>query len=138
MYIFKPIIAWIIAQLIKVIIEGWQNKKVDFKRLTGSGGMPSSHAAMAVALTSSLWKDFGPQEPVVAVASIFTLIVLYDATGVRRAAGEQAAVLNVIIVELKKHSRPLQVEERMKELIGHTPLQVLMGALLGFFVGYYL
>jgi acid phosphatase family membrane protein YuiD len=136
MYLLKPLLAWLMAQVIKIIIEAFRNKKVDFKRIAGAGGMPSSHAALTVALTSALWKDFGPNNPLVAVTAVFTLIVLYDAAGVRRAAGKQAAVLNLIIEELTLHKQ--LSEKRLKELLGHTPLQVLAGILLGILVGYYL
>jgi acid phosphatase family membrane protein YuiD len=135
MYLLKPLLAWLMAQVIKIIIEAFRNKKVDFKRIAGAGGMPSSHAALTVALTSALWKDFGPNNPLVAVTAVFTLIVLYDAAGVRRAAGKQAAVLNLIIEELTLHKQ--LSEKRLKELLGHTPLQVLAGILLGILVGYY-
>jgi acid phosphatase family membrane protein YuiD len=135
MYLLKPLLAWLMAQVIKIIIEACRNKKVDFKRIAGAGGMPSSHAALTVALTSALWKDFGPNNPLVAVTAVFTLIVLYDAAGVRRAAGKQAAVLNLIIEELTLHKQ--LSEKRLKELLGHTPLQVLAGILLGILVGYY-
>jgi acid phosphatase family membrane protein YuiD len=135
MYLLKPLLAWLMAQVIKIIIEAFRNKKVDFKRIAGAGGMPSSHAALTAALTAALWKDFGPNNPLVAVAVVFTLIVLYDAAGVRRAAGKQAAVLNLIIEELTLHKQ--LSEKRLKELLGHTPLQVLAGILLGILVGYY-
>jgi acid phosphatase family membrane protein YuiD len=136
MYLLKPLIAWFIAQVLKIIIEAFKkNKRINFKRITGAGGMPSSHAALTVALSTALWKDFGINNPLVAVAVVFTLVVLYDATGVRRAAGKQAAVLNLIIDELMRH-KPL-TDKRLKELLGHTPLQVLAGILLGFLVGFY-
>jgi acid phosphatase family membrane protein YuiD len=134
MYIIQPLLAWVVAQILKLIVEGWRNKKIDPRRILGAGGMPSSHAALTVALTTALWKDLGIGEPVVAVAFIFTLIVLHDAAGVRQEAGKQAALLNIIIEELNK---PI-TDQRLKELLGHTPLQVLAGALLGFFIGFYL
>ncbi|RJR20815.1 MAG: divergent PAP2 family protein [Desulfobacteraceae bacterium] len=135
MYLLKPLMAWFIAQVLKIIIEAFKNKKINFKRITGAGGMPSSHAALTVALTTALWKDFGISNPLVAVAIVFTLVVLYDATGVRRASGKQAAVLNLIIDELMQHKS--LTDKRLKELLGHTPLQVLAGILLGFLVGFY-
>lgn len=136
MYILSAALAWLTAQLLKILVEGWKNKKFDFKRLWGPGGMPSSHAAATVALTVSLIKDLGVKEPVVAVAVVFTAIVLYDAAGVRRETGKQAEVLNRIIDELLHHKHI--TDERLKELLGHTPSQVLMGSLLGFFYGFYL
>jgi uncharacterized protein len=136
MYFIKPLLAWLIAQVLKIIIEAVKNRRINFKRIIGAGGMPSSHAALTVALTTSLWKDLGPNDPIVAIALIFTMVVLYDAAGVRRAAGKQAAVLNKIIDELIHH-KPLS-DKRLMEFLGHTPLQVLGGIALGFLVGFFL
>lgn len=135
MYIATFFVAWLIAQLIKIIIEAWKSKKIDWKRVFGAGGMPSSHSAASVALTTALWRDFGFDDPLVAVAFLFTAIVLYDAAGVRRETGRQAEIINRII-EVLKQQREF-TDERLKELLGHTPLQVLAGTLLGFLVGYY-
>jgi len=136
MYLIKPLLAWLIAQVLKIIIEAVKNKRFNFKRIIGAGGMPSSHAALTVALTTSLWKDFGANDPIVAIALIFTLVVLYDAAGVRRAAGKQAAVLNKIVDELIQHKS--FTDKRLMEFLGHTPLQVLGGIALGFLVGFFL
>ncbi|MGI5875571.1 MAG: divergent PAP2 family protein [Dethiobacteria bacterium] len=133
MYITQPLLAWALAQILKLIVEGWKDKKIDFRRIIGSGGMPSSHAAVTVALTTNLWKSLGIGDPIVAVSLIFTLIVIYDAAGIRQAAGKQAALLNMIIEELNK---PI-TDHRLKELLGHTPTQVLAGSLLGFLLGFY-
>ena len=100
MYLFKPLIAWFLAQVFKICSDFINGKKVNLKRIIDSGGMPSSHAALTVALTTSLGKDFGLNDPLVVTALIFTLVVLYDAAGVRRAVGRQAVVLNKIIEEL--------------------------------------
>ncbi len=135
MFFFRPLLALAIAQIIKILIYGWLNKRFDFRRLLGAGGMPSSHAALTVALTTQIGKEVGISEPIFAVALVFTLVVLYDAAGVRRAAGKQAAILNKIMDEIMAHQR---IEEtRLKELLGHTPFEVLVGVILGFIVGWW-
>lgn len=135
MFFFRPLLALAIAQIIKILIYGWMNKRFDFRRLLGAGGMPSSHAALTVALTTQIGKEVGISEPIFAVALVFTLVVLYDAAGVRRAAGKQAAILNKIVDEIMAHQR---IEEtRLKELLGHTPFEVLVGVILGFIVGWW-
>lgn len=133
MYIYRPMIAFLISQLLKIVIETIRNRKFDFRRVVSMGGMPSTHASGTTALTASLWRDFGFDAPVTAIALIFTMIVLYDAAGIRRATGKQAVVLNKILEELMR-DRQLK-EERLKELLGHTPFQVLMGILVGLLVG---
>jgi len=133
MYFIPPVIAWIVAQGIKILIETLRLGRFDRHRVFGAGGMPSSHAAAAVALTTSLWKDFGIHDPLVAVTLTFTLIVLYDAAGVRWETGRQAQIINKIIDELMQTKQI--TNERLKELLGHTPLQVVVGSLLGFLIG---
>ncbi len=135
MFFVRPLVALFIAQIFKIIIYGWKNKRFDFRRLVGAGGMPSSHAAFTVALTTQLGKDVGVDGPVFAIALVFTMVVLYDAAGVRRAAGKQAAILNTIMEEVMAHKK---IEEaRLKELLGHTPFEVLVGVVLGFLVGWW-
>jgi len=134
-FFVRPLVALFIAQIFKIIIYGWKNKRFDFRRLVGAGGMPSSHAAFTVALTTQLGKDVGVDGPVFAIALVFTMVVLYDAAGVRRAAGKQAAILNTIMEEVMAHKK---IEEaRLKELLGHTPFEVLVGVVLGFLVGWW-
>ncbi len=135
MFFVRPLVALFITQVFKIIIYGWKNKRFDFRRLVGAGGMPSSHAAFTVALTTQLGKDVGVDGPVFAIALVFTMVVLYDAAGVRRAAGKQAAILNTIMEEVMAHKK---IEEaRLKELLGHTPFEVLVGVVLGFLVGWW-
>ncbi len=134
MYFIPPVIAWIIAQALKVLIEALRQGKFNRQRVFGSGGMPSSHAAASVALTTALWRDFGIHDPIVALALTFTLIVLYDAAGVRWETGRQAQIINKIIDELMQTKQI--TNERLKELLGHTPLQVLVGSLLGLLIGF--
>lgn len=122
--------AWCIAQGAKIILHMMQEKKFDFSRVYGMGGMPSSHSALVVALTTSIGKNFGFDTPSFAVSCILSLVVMYDAAGVRRAAGQQAAAINILFSR-----NGMKLEEQLKELLGHTPLQVFAGAALGFVIG---
>jgi acid phosphatase family membrane protein YuiD len=126
------VVAWFIAQALKVIITLLQEKKMDFTRFVGSGGMPSSHSSFSMALTTAIGKMYGWDSPLLAVSLAFALIVMYDAAGVRRAAGKQAHLLNKIIHDI--HENKKITEERLKELIGHTPIEVFMGAVLGIII----
>lgn len=132
--LWAGILAWFIAQALKVILTLILHKRFDLTRFWGSGGMPSSHSALicAVAITIGFMEGF--DSALFALALCFAFIVMYDAAGVRRAAGKQAAVLNRLVDEILHDGQGLN-EERLKELIGHTPIQVVAGALLGIIVG---
>lgn len=135
-YFIVPVVAWAIAQTLKVIIELLLHREFNAHRFVGAGGMPSSHSALVMGLTSTLGREYGWGSPLVAAAFIFSLIIMYDATGVRRAAGKQARILNVIIKELQQGNKLIDEREHLKELLGHTPVEVFAGALLGFIVPY--
>lgn len=122
-------LAWITAQCIKITIALALTKRFNFKLLLGTGGMPSAHAAGVSALAISVGKAVGFSSPLCITTLIFAFITMFDAQGVRRAAGAQAATLNKMIEEIyfNKGIRP----ERLKELLGHTPVEVFAGALLG-------
>lgn len=130
-----PALAWFIAQLAKVINFVIKEKKLDYTRFVGSGGMPSSHSSFIVALATVVGKNKGWESIEFGVSVAVALIVMYDAAGVRRAAGKQAEVLNKLIFS-QKDKFHLDVE--LKELLGHSPLEVMMGALLGIVLGLYL
>ncbi|MCI8965803.1 MAG: divergent PAP2 family protein [Clostridia bacterium] len=132
-FIYIPLILWFIIQTEKVIVDLIKTKKFNFKRVFGAGGMPSSHSAIVTSLSVLIGKEYGFGSGIFAVSLIFAFIVMYDAAGVRRAAGKQAALLNKIIETpgLKFE----QVQERLVEVLGHTPFQVFVGALLGIIVG---
>lgn len=132
-YIVVPLLLWLFIQIFKVIYDLITTKKFNFKRILGAGGMPSSHSAVVVGLATLIGKYEGVNTPIFAVALIFSFIVMYDAAGVRRAAGKQAKLLNQI-VETPGLSG-LQVSEKLVEVLGHTPIQVLVGALIGLIVG---
>jgi hypothetical protein len=123
------ILAWFVAQLSKMILVLIQSKRMDFSRLIGSGGMPSSHSAFVMAMCVGVGEQMGYDSAFFGACLVIGLIVMYDAAGVRRAAGKQAAVLNKIIEEIEHDE--LHFEERLKELLGHTPIEVLVGAILG-------
>ncbi len=126
------LVAWFIAQSIKIVLSLYKDKKLDLTRFVGSGGMPSSHTAFVMSLATSVGKISGWDSPGFAISLVLAFIVMYDAAGVRRAAGNQAKILNIIINDLAQH-KPLG-EEKLKELLGHTPKEVLAGALLGIIV----
>lgn len=126
------ILAWLVAQSIKVAFGVFRENKFDFKWFIGTGGMPSSHAASVTALATSIGLTFGFNSPLFAVTFIFAFIIMLDAQGVRRSSGRQAEVLNKIMEDIY-FKRGIK-EERLKELIGHTPFEVLIGATLGVLV----
>ena len=126
-------LAWAIAQGLKVLLTLIISRKFDSTRLWGSGGMPSSHSSTTCALMMMIGFSEGFDSAVFALAFAFSAIVMYDAAGVRRSTGKNAAVLNRLIDDLYKDGS--FHEEHLKELVGHTPLQVLAGALLGIFIG---
>ncbi len=128
------VLAWFIAQVLKTIFHSVMSGAFDWRRLVGSGGMPSSHSAFVCAAAAAIGGQRGLEDPVFALAVVVALVVMYDACNVRRAAGEQAKVLNYILRHWDQVS-PAIVEEGLKELLGHTPLQVVMGACLGVTVG---
>lgn len=123
-------IGWFAAQFIKCTRYVIKNRKFDFAVLMSSGGMPSSHSATVCALVTASAKIDGTNSVMFALAFILAFIVMYDAAGVRRAAGEQAKVLNRLAKELSDGDTRY-LDKNLKELIGHTPFQVIMGALLG-------
>lgn len=125
-------LAWFIAQASKVVLTILTHKKLDLRRFVGSGGMPSSHTALVVSLATALGETNGYDSYIFALSLVFAFVVMYDAAGVRRAAGKQAAVLNEIVERLQEGRDVPQ--EKLKELVGHTPIEVIVGAVLGFVV----
>ena len=126
---------WIAAQVLKTIVHMWFNRRFVAERLIGSGGMPSSHSATVCALATAAGIECGGGGYEFALAGILAVIVMYDAMGVRRETGIQARVLNEMMEILTTMGRKMSVEEKLKEFVGHTPIQVLMGALLGILIG---
>ena len=132
-YIYVPILLWFFIQLYKVIYDLITTKKFNFKRILGAGGMPSSHSAIVVSLATMIGKYEGVDTPIFALSLIMAFVVMYDAAGVRRAAGKQAKLLNKL-VETPGLSG-IEVSEKLVEVLGHTPLQVIVGAIIGIIVG---
>lgn len=124
------IISFSVAQVIKAIIVLIRHRRFDLNRLFGAGGMPSSHSALVTTLAVSVGQDCGVNSPEFAIATALAIIVMYDASNVRRAAGEQAKILNVMMSHWGDDT-PEFIGRRLKELLGHTPLQVIAGAALG-------
>ena len=132
-YLYIPLIVWFSVQIFKVIYELIKTKKFNFKRIMGAGGMPSSHSAVVTTLAAMIGKNEGFETSIFAMSVIFALVVMYDAAGVRRAAGKQATLLNKIVQTPGLSS--VQVHEKLVEVLGHTPLQVIVGAIIGITVG---
>ena len=130
------ILAAFIAQLIKFIIFTIKTRKVNFKIFTTTGGMPSSHSAGVMALSTAVGLIKGFDSIVFAIALGYALITMYDAAGVRRAAGKTAACLNRMMDDFYKHDVQA-IGGKLKELLGHTPFEVIMGALFGIVFAYY-
>ncbi len=135
-FLLAPLVAWAIAQASKVILTSWRQRRLNLRVLAETGGMPSSHAAIVMGMTAAVGKHAGLSSAPFAVALIFSFVVMYDAAGLRRAAGRQAAILNRLVEDLV-HMRGMQ-EQKLRELLGHTPVEVVVGALLGIVVGWIL
>jgi hypothetical protein len=124
------LLAWFVAQVLKVPLYYAVEHRLDWRRLVGSGGMPSSHSAMVIALMLSVGFTQGFETPIFGICVVLSLIVMYDAMGVRRETGTQATVINHILREVFVAGHRISDEE-LKELIGHTPFEVLGGILIG-------
>lgn len=142
--LIAALLAWLFAQVIKTVIQAVLTKKIRFERLWGAGGMPSAHSAMVCALAVSTARFYGLQSPIFAMSLIMAFIVVYDAMGVRRETGRHAKLLNVYLNEIEQVKADVDgdgVADRdvtpitLKELIGHTPMEVLGGVILGVIVG---
>jgi uncharacterized protein len=132
-FLLAPLVAWAIAQAAKVILTSMRQRRLNLRVLAETGGMPSSHAAIVMGMTTAVGKYAGVSSAAFAIALIFSFVVMYDAAGLRRAAGRQAAILNRLVEDLV-HMRGMQ-EQRLRELLGHTPVEVVIGALLGIGAG---
>ena len=128
-YLLPAFLAWAIAQVTKVIIYSIAQRRLNLRVLAETGGMPSSHSAVVVALATRVGIDTGLSSVPFALATVFAAVVMYDAAGVRRAVSLQARVLNRMLTEMIEAQHVN--ESRLRELIGHTPFEVFVGALLG-------
>ena len=130
--LLAAVLAMTSAQLFKFLAAWLRYRQLDFTRLVGTGGMPSSHSASVTALTVAVGLEAGWTSTLFGAVAFFSLVIMYDATGIRRAAGKQAEILNRMLDELKDYHKLEPV--RLKELLGHTPLEVVLGAAYGVFV----
>lgn len=129
------IIAWLSAQVIKTIINYLKSGRFNPERLVGAGGMPSAHSASVCGVTIAIARSVGFASPIFAVAFLLAAIVMYDAMGVRRQAGEHARVINMIVRKNKNYVTYMPKDKSgLKEFLGHTPLEVMGGALLGILI----
>ncbi len=126
---------WAVAQIIKAILYVIMNKEFKLERLFGAGSMPSSHSATVCAFVVVTYTEYGSASFQFAVAMLLAIIVIYDARGVRYETSKQAIVLNKLIDDIMTESDPDLVLPKLKELVGHSPLQVFVGSLLGLLVG---
>lgn len=138
--IIASLAAIFFAQFVKVPIGYIATRRFDWSLLTSTGGMPSSHSAAVTALTTAIAIETGLNSPIFAVATMFAIITMFDATGVRRQAGEQAAVLNKLVIDFQKfvdeakhwqEKGEEQKQMKLKELLGHKPIEVFFGAITG-------
>ncbi|MDR1669156.1 MAG: divergent PAP2 family protein [Oscillospiraceae bacterium] len=128
------ILAFLTAQVLKMLNILIRYKRLDVRRLLGSGGMPSSHSAIVCAMASSVGKLYRLDSGLFAIAAVIAIVVMFDASNVRRSAGEQAKILNYIL-ENWGHQKPEFVVKELKEMLGHTPFEVFAGAALGLLFG---
>lgn len=127
----SAVIGWTVAQVLKTLIDFALNERFSAERLVGSGGMPSSHSATVCALTTAAGLCYGVESFEFAISFMFAAVVMYDAIGVRQETGKQAKLLNLIMEQDFFKLDNAQFQKRLKEFVGHTPLQVLAGAILG-------
>ncbi|MGD1896114.1 MAG: divergent PAP2 family protein [Phormidesmis sp.] len=133
--LWVALVACITAQALKLVFEFVQHRSINPKVLFETGGMPSAHSALVTALACGVGQTIGWSTPAFAITSVFAVIVMYDAAGVRQAAGKQAKILNQILDELFQENAEFN-EDRLKELLGHTPVQVIVGSALGVIIAW--
>ncbi len=135
-YFLTAVCAWTVAQVLKVIIHAFVYKTWDIKRLFGDGGMPSGHSATVSSLATVCALSFGLDSFEFAISGILAIIVCHDAMGVRREAGKHAKLLNILVDSFESFSKNELPEVALKEFVGHTPLQVITGIILGIICGF--
>lgn len=133
----SALVGWTVAQILKTIIDLLLNKSFSAERLVGSGGMPSSHSATVCGLTTSAGMVYGVESFQFAICFVLAAVVMYDAIGVRQETGKQAKLLNLIMEQDFFKLDNEQIQQRLKEFVGHTPVQVLAGAILGILLSLY-
>ena len=131
-----PICAWAVSQLLKAILLLIQKKPINLQYLVISGGMPSSHSTFVTALATAVAYIEGIASAAFGISVIFALVIMYDAAGIRQSVGNQAVVLNRIIRELGDRHHRTELGHDLREFVGHTPFQVIIGGLLGIFIAW--
>lgn len=134
----SAVIGWTVAQILKTLIDFGLNRTLTLERLVGSGGMPSSHSATVSALTAAAALIRGIESTEFAVCFVLSSVVMYDAIGVRQETGKQSKLLNMIMEQDLFHLSNEQFQQKLKEFVGHTPLQVLAGAVLGIIIAFFI
>ena len=137
--VFLGLLSWFIAQLIKFIIEVSTHRRINWRRFFESGGMPSSHSAFVCSIAMGIGFREGFASSFFALAFMIAMVVMYDAMGVRRETGEQAKILNRMLtdwMEAEAERTPILADKKLKEMVGHTPFEVLGGAIVGIAVGF--
>jgi len=134
--LWVPVVAWCVAQLLKVVIESVKAKRLSFSYLITMGGMPSTHAGLVCALATTIAVVYGVGSALFAISAFFAIVVMFDAAGVRQTVSTQSTMLNRIVDELFKNNP--QFQQRMRELIGHTKFEVAAGAILGIVMAFLL
>lgn len=137
-YLITALFSWFIAQVLKVIINAIVNKKLDLERLFGDGGMPSGHSATVSSLAVMSGLTHGVDSLAFAVCAILAIVVCHDAMGVRQETGKQAVIINEIVQAFEKLTEEDLPETKLKEFVGHTPMQVIAGVLLGVANAYFM
>lgn len=130
--LMTAIVSWALAQLIKIIIELIRTHRINWQLIFATGGMPSSHSSLVVALATATGLRQGFDSSLFAIATVLTFVVLYDAQGIRRQAGNQARIINRMLQNVENAG--IKVDKNLKELLGHTPIQVMGGTILGIIV----
>ncbi len=130
--LLTAIVSWALAQLIKIGIELIRTHRINWQLIFATGGMPSSHSSLVVALATATGLRQGFESPLFAIATVLAFVVLYDAQGIRRQAGNQARIINRMLQNVENAG--IKVDKNLKELLGHTPIQVVGGTILGIIV----
>jgi len=127
--LWTAVLAWAVAQMIKTAVEYSKTNKINVSLIFGSGGMPSSHTSFVCAMTTAVGIRNGFDTSVFALCCVFSLVVMYDSAGVRRAAGKQAEIINQMVEAIENSG--INMDKKLKELLGHSPIEVAAGAILG-------
>ncbi|RZI48337.1 divergent PAP2 family protein [Lactococcus kimchii] len=130
--LMTAIVSWALAQIIKILIDLIRTHRLNWRLVFATGGMPSSHSSLVVALATAVGLNKGFDSALFAVATVLAFVVMYDAQGIRRQAGNQARIINRMLQNVENAG--IKVDKNLKELLGHTPIQVLGGTVLGIVV----